>query len=95
MVASDEGCDGAGSNEASVATASLSCLAALFDMKVCTACTAACGLASGTLARPRMVAVAAPTTSKQVSAMMVTDRVKPLSISVGVSRLFHRELGIN
>jgi hypothetical protein len=39
--------------------------------------------AAGTLSRPRMLMAAAPATSKQASAMMVTTLVKKFSISVG------------
>ena len=35
---------------------------------------------AGTLARPRMLAAAAPTTSMQVSAMIVMALVKPFSV---------------
>jgi hypothetical protein len=41
--------------------------------------------AAGTLSRPRMLVAAAPTTSKHVSATMVTSLVKQLSVSVGQS----------
>jgi hypothetical protein len=42
-----------------------------------------------------MLVAAAPTTRKQVSAMIVTARVKPLSASVDEPRLFSPELGVN
>ncbi len=51
--------------------------------------------AAGTLLRPRMLAAAAPTTSKHVSAMIVMARVKPFSVSVDETRLLSPELGKN
>src|ERR1700679_410056 len=67
-----------GSNEASAAatTASLSFLFSLFETGSWTTAEAIAGPAAGTLSRPRMLAAAAPTTRKHVSAMMVVALVK-------------------
>ena len=81
-----------GSSEASakVATASLSCLAALFETGPWASDAAASSSrAPGTLSRPRMLVAAAPTTRKQVSAMIVVIRVKQLSVSPGDQDHFH------
>ena len=73
-----------GSNEACAAmmTASLSFLLSLFETgpSATAEAIAIAGPADGTLARPRMLAAAAPTTSKHVSAMMVMALVKPFSV---------------
>ena len=70
-----------GSNEACAAmmTESLSFLLSLFETGPSTATEAMAGPADGTLGRPRMLAAAAPTTRRHVSAMMVMALVKPLS----------------
>jgi hypothetical protein len=51
--------------------------------------------AIGTLSRPRMLVAAAPTTRKQVMAMMVITFVKPSPVSFDRSRSLAPNLGTN
>ena len=51
--------------------------------------------AAGTLSRLRILVAAAPTTRKQVSAMMVMALVKRISVSAHAARSHRRKLGIN
>jgi hypothetical protein len=77
-----------GSNDASatVATGSLSCLLALLATATLASDEAISGRAAGKLPRPRMPVAAAPTTRKQVSAMMVIALVKQFSVSFRTTR---------
>ena len=88
-------CGGSADASASRATASLSCLASRFATGLLTIGEAISARADGTLSRPRMLAAAAPTTSKQVSAMMVMAFVKLLSVPADRPRSLCRKLGIN
>ena len=87
------GCLGLGSNEAGArrrleppAHGDLSFLLPLFETGLLTMAEAISRRAAGTLSRPRMLVAAAPTTRKQVSAMMVMALVKQLSVSVNEPR---------
>jgi hypothetical protein len=53
------------------------------------------GPAGGTLLRPRMLVAAAPTTRRQISAMIIIARVKPFSVSVDEPRSISRKLSDN
>src|ERR1035437_1440262 len=83
-------CGGSNDATARVATASLSCLLSLFETGPLTTDEAISDRAAGTLSRPRMLAAAAPTTRKQVSAMMVNALVKQLSVSLREPRSLSR-----